>query len=108
MLKFLSTTRNWKCTLLVAQTIALALAIAPAGTAAAGSGAWWNVTPEEETPSSQYDSILYSEIAPKLREIEVNSTRVKIDVIGNRPRRQDGLQAEFRHLVQGDGVPEIG
>jgi hypothetical protein len=28
------------------------------------------------------DSILYSEIAPRLRELEVNSNRVKIDVIG--------------------------
>ena len=49
-LKILGTTRGGKCTLLVVQAIALALAIAPAGTAAAGSGAWWNVTPEEETP----------------------------------------------------------
>jgi len=47
-----------------------------------GSGPWWEVVPEEENPSSQYDSILYSEIAPKLREIEVNSNRVKVDVIG--------------------------
>jgi hypothetical protein len=45
-------------------------------------GPWWDVEPEPENPSSQYDSILYSEIAPKLREIEVNSNRVKIDVIG--------------------------
>ena len=45
-------------------------------------GNWWNVTPEEENPSSSYDSILYSEIAPKLREIELNSNRVKVDVIG--------------------------
>ena len=47
-----------------------------------GGGPWWEVTPEPENPSSQYDSILYSEIAPKLREIEVNSNRVQIDVIG--------------------------
>ena len=46
------------------------------------SGPWWEVTPEEENPSPYYDSILYSEIAPKLREIEVNSNRVKVDVIG--------------------------
>jgi len=45
-------------------------------------GPWWDVEPEEENPSSEYDSILYSEIAPKLREIEVNSNRVKVDVIG--------------------------
>ncbi len=53
-----------------------------AGTVAAGPGNWWDVEPEEENPSPYYDSILYSEIAPKLREIEVNSNRVKVDVIG--------------------------
>ncbi len=47
-----------------------------------GQGNWWAVKPEPENPSGQYDSILYSEIAPKLREIEVNSNRVKVDVIG--------------------------
>jgi hypothetical protein len=45
-------------------------------------GPWWDVEPEEENPSSQYDSILYSEIGPKLREIEVNSNRVRVEVIG--------------------------
>jgi hypothetical protein len=45
-------------------------------------GPWWDVEPEEEVPSEYYDSILYSEIAPKLREIEKNSNRVKVDVIG--------------------------
>jgi hypothetical protein len=49
---------------------------------AADPGPWWSVEPEEETPSAFYDSILYSEIAPRLRELEVNSNRVKIDVIG--------------------------
>jgi len=53
-----------------------------AGTAAAGPGNWWDVEPEPETPSPYYDSILYSEIAPKLREIEQNSNRVKVEVIG--------------------------
>ncbi len=48
----------------------------------AAQGPWWDVEPEEENPSPFYDSILYSEIAPRLREIEVNSNRVKIDVIG--------------------------
>ncbi len=47
-----------------------------------GSGPWWDVVPEDENPSPYYDSILYSEIAPKLREIEVNSNRVKVEVIG--------------------------
>jgi hypothetical protein len=45
-------------------------------------GPWWDVVPEEENPSPDYDSILYSEIAPRLREIEVNSNRVKVEVIG--------------------------
>ncbi|MFN2196631.1 MAG: M14 family zinc carboxypeptidase [Anaerolineales bacterium] len=45
-------------------------------------GNWWDVEPEPENPSPFYDSILYSEIAPKLREIEQNSNRVKVDVIG--------------------------
>jgi hypothetical protein len=47
-----------------------------------GNGAWWDVEPEEENPSPYYDSILYSEIGPKLREIELNSNRVKVEVIG--------------------------
>jgi hypothetical protein len=45
-------------------------------------GPWWQVTPEEEVPSEHYDSILYSEIAPKLREIEQNSNRVQVEVMG--------------------------
>jgi hypothetical protein len=51
-------------------------------TAESSSGPWWDVEPEEENPSPYYDSILYSEIAPRLREIEVNSNRVKVEVIG--------------------------
>ncbi|HEX6306302.1 MAG TPA: M14 family zinc carboxypeptidase [Anaerolineales bacterium] len=50
--------------------------------AVSAQGPWWDVEPEPENPSPFYDSILYSEIAPRLREIEVNSNRVKIDVIG--------------------------
>ena len=45
-------------------------------------GKYWNTVPEDENPSPYYDSLLYSEIGPKLREIEVNSNRVKVDVIG--------------------------
>jgi hypothetical protein len=55
--------------------------VIPASTVA-DQGKWWDVVPEEENPSAYYDSILYSEIAPKLREIEVNSNRVQVDVIG--------------------------
>ncbi|WP_022667775.1 M14 family zinc carboxypeptidase [Desulfospira joergensenii] len=43
---------------------------------------WWNVEPEDEVPSSAYDSILYSQIGPKLREIQKNSNRVAVEVIG--------------------------
>ena len=31
-----------------------------------GQGNWWDVEPESENPSPYYDSILYSEIAPKI------------------------------------------
>ena len=64
----------------VALLCVVALVI-PASTVA-DNGKWWDVDPEEETPSPYYDSILYSEIPPKLREIEVNSNRVQVDVIG--------------------------
>ena len=43
---------------------------------------WWDVETEDEVPSTQYDSILYSEIAPRLHEIELNSNRVMVEVIG--------------------------
>ncbi len=62
--------------------LCIAALLAPVGAVAADQGAWWDVEPEDENPSPHYDSILYSEIPPKLREIEVNSNRVKIDVIG--------------------------
>ena len=48
-----------------------------------GGGKWWDVDPEPELPSPDYDSILYSEVAPRLREIELNSNRVKVEVIGD-------------------------
>jgi hypothetical protein len=56
----------------------------PVSTAAQSpsQGAWWKVTPEPENPSPNYDSILYCEIAPKLHEIEMNSNRVRVEVIG--------------------------
>ena len=71
--------------LLLASLLVVAL-VAPVGatTATAGpaTGAWWDVAPEPEVPSPQYDSMLYSEIAPRLREIETSSNRVKVEVIG--------------------------
>jgi hypothetical protein len=48
----------------------------------AAQGPWWVVEPEAENPSPFYDSLLYSEIAPRLREIEKNSNRVRVEVIG--------------------------
>jgi hypothetical protein len=65
---------------LVALLCVVAL-VMPVGTVA-DQGKWWDVEPEDENPSPYYDSILYSEIPAKLREIEVNSNRVKVDVIG--------------------------
>jgi len=62
--------------------ICVMLMATPLSALAADGGPWWDVEPEPENPSNQYDSILYSEIAPKLREIEVNSNRVKVEVIG--------------------------
>jgi hypothetical protein len=68
--------------------LCIAVLSVPAGTVAspqaipASQGDWWNTTPEPENPSPYYDSILYSEIAPMLREIELSSNRVKVDVIG--------------------------
>ncbi|MEE4357351.1 MAG: M14 family zinc carboxypeptidase [Desulfococcaceae bacterium] len=43
---------------------------------------WWEVTPEAEVPSEHYDSILYSEIAPKLREIQLSTDRIQVEVMG--------------------------
>jgi len=57
-------------------------AIAKKPSSSPSQGKWWDVEPEPENPSTGYDSILYSEIAPKLREIERNSNRVKVEVIG--------------------------
>ena len=60
-------------------TLPAATMAAPART---GQGNWWDVPPEEENPSRHYDSILYSEIPARLREIEVSSNRVQVEVIG--------------------------
>jgi hypothetical protein len=50
---------------------------------------WWEVTPEEENPSPDYDSILYSEIAPRLHEITENSSRVMVQVMGQSAAGRD-------------------
>lgn len=68
--------------LLAAVVLLLAFAsVAPA--AEPGTvGNWWDVTPEPfEVPLSD-NGILYSQIAPKLREIEMASNRVRVEVIG--------------------------
>ena len=45
-------------------------------------GPWWVVTPEPyEAPLSD-NGYLYSQIAPKLRELEQTSNRVRVEVIG--------------------------
>ena len=56
--------------------------IAGKGGASTNQGKWWDTVCEDETPSPLYDSILYCEIGPKLREIQKNSNRVKVEVIG--------------------------
>ena len=50
---------------------------------------WWEVTPEEENPSPDYDSILYSEIAPRLHEITKNSNRVMVKIMGQSASGRD-------------------
>lgn len=45
-------------------------------------GRWWEVVPEEEVTSPHYDSIPYWKIGPLLREIEMKSNRVRVQVIG--------------------------
>lgn len=63
--------------------ICAALLLAPlSAQAGSRSAPWWIVTPEPETPSRQYDSILYSEIAPHLYEMLNSSQRIKVEVIG--------------------------
>ncbi len=65
------------CVLTVVPTAAVL-----AGGGGSGGGNWWEVVPEPEIPSPYYDSILYSEIAPRLREIQLNSDRVEVEVLG--------------------------
>ena len=50
--------------------------------AVAGSPRQGDVELEGELPAAPYDAIPYSEIPAKLREIESNSNRVRVDVIG--------------------------
>jgi len=66
----------------VASLMVLGAGVASPPVSPPTGGHWWEVEPEPENPSPYYDSILYSEIAPKLREIEVNSNRLRVEVIG--------------------------
>ncbi|MDF1542343.1 MAG: M14 family zinc carboxypeptidase [Anaerosomatales bacterium] len=80
-----SSEKLWRAVLATLLVVALVIPMAAnAAPASSGkdSGPWWIVEPEPESPSTSYDSILYSEIAPKLREIEQSSNRVKVEVVG--------------------------
>ncbi len=62
---------------------AITLLVLPGPVAAQSDGdEWWEVEAEPEVPSPFYDSILYSEIAPRLHEIETTSKRVSVEVSG--------------------------
>jgi len=63
-------------------TLLVTILVAPVSITASQQGNWWETVPEPEVPSPYYDSILYSEIAPTLREIELASNRVRVEVIG--------------------------
>jgi hypothetical protein len=61
----------------------------PVGSAQPEMQKWWDVTPENEIPSPHYNSILYSEIAPRLHEITENSSRVMVKVMGQSAAGRD-------------------
>jgi hypothetical protein len=71
--------RGWLLSAILCMVIVL-----PAGAMAAppAQAPWWEVVPEDEIPARQYDSILYSEIAPRLRQIMLDSNRVQVEVFG--------------------------
>jgi hypothetical protein len=73
----------WRIFALLLVIVFLGALAVPAGarSPSQGNGPWWVVTPESEVPLP-YDGYLYSQIAPKLREIEQTSNRVRVEVIG--------------------------
>jgi hypothetical protein len=80
---------NKRAVVVLALMVALAMLVfgassgwAQQGGADNAQGKWWDTVCEEEVGSEYYESIPYCDIAPKLREIEKNSNRVKVDVIG--------------------------
>jgi hypothetical protein len=54
----------------------------PSSVMCLNQGRWWETVPEEEVTSPYYDSIPYWQIAPTLRDIELKSNRVRVEVIG--------------------------
>lgn len=46
------------------------------------STSWWDVIPEDEAEPNYPTAIPYSEIAPRLREIQKKSNRVDVEVVG--------------------------
>jgi hypothetical protein len=78
-------TKNWKsrtrsCLLAVLLVAALLL---PAGaTVHSGGGRWWEVPPEPYQAPLSDGGYLYTQIAPRLHEIEMASNRVRVDVMG--------------------------
>ncbi|HUX48917.1 MAG TPA: M14 family zinc carboxypeptidase, partial [Dehalococcoidia bacterium] len=68
--------------------LALVVAISLVGTSAFAEtepinrDKYWEIEDIEERENLYYDMIMYSEIGAKLREIEVTSDRVKVEIIG--------------------------
>jgi len=68
--------------------LALVVAISLVGTSAFAQTEpinrdnYWEIKDIEELENPYYDMIMYSEIGAKLREIEVTSDRVKVEIIG--------------------------
>jgi hypothetical protein len=68
--------------------LALVVAISLVGTSAFAEtepinrDKYWEIEDIEERENPYYDMIMYSEIGAKLREIEVTSDRVKVEIIG--------------------------
>jgi len=59
-----------------------AISVAKNSDGAKGKADYGVVECEDENDTPHYDSILYCEIGPRLHEIEQNSKRIKVDVIG--------------------------
>ncbi len=84
----------------IAAIAVAAMFLAIAGSAAASDewdeetqttsqGKWWITECEDELTSPYYDSIPYCEVAPMLREFEVTSERVKVEVMGESTEGRD-------------------